>query len=160
MKRYLIFLLIIICSCSNYEGDKDSTDYDSIVISFRGYSKEYSTKEAIYISVTDSFIIDKLNTIKNSSESILFGGRKGNEYTVDLVYTNSDTGDKLLIRIFKNIELKPTIVYGAGTLFDGSYRNDELVEYVTSIIKLDAIKKYEGSLTQKEYDEFILKDGE
>lgn len=88
----------------------------------------------------------------------MFGGRKGNEYTIDLVYTNSGSGDKLLVRIFKNIELKPTIVYGSGTIFEGSYRNEELVEYVSSIIKLDAIKQYEGDLTQKEYHNLLFGD--
>ena len=149
---------MFLCFCSNYEGSKDSITYDSIKIYYYGASKDYSTKEEIIISVTDSADIKNLNTIKNTSELILFGGRKGNDYKIDLVYTDSDTGDKLLIRILKNIGLKPTIVYGAGTLFDGSYRNDKLVEYVASVIKLDAIKKYEGSLTQKEYDEFILND--
>ena len=62
-----------------------------------------------------------------------------------------------MIRILKDLELRPAIIYGAGTIFDSSYRNKKLVDYVASIIKLDAIRKYEGSLTQREYEEHILK---
>ena len=157
MKNYFIYLLLI-CSCTAYEGSKESTTYNKIDIYFYGRSEIYYTEEAIKITVTDSTNVYRLNELKNLSKPILFGGRKGNEYTINLVFTDSDTGDELLIRILKNIGLKPTIIYGNGTIFDGSYRNDELVKYIASIIKLDAIKEYEGSLTRKGYKEFILKE--
>ena len=161
MTKILILLVIIICSCSNYEGHKDSLEYDSIKIIFSGSSEGYSTKEKIVVFINDSSDVKNLNKLKNESRSILtfFGaGTKGLVYNIDLIYTNSKTGEKLLINILKDYEMKPVIVYGTGTIFDGSYRNEELVEYLSSIIKLDAIKKYGGDLTQKEYEEFILKE--
>lgn len=155
MKRYLILFTVLICSCSSYDGSKDNLFYDKIEILFDGRSQKYDTRGEFRILITDSSTIQKLNVLKNESKPILFGGRKGNDYSIDLLYQNSSTGDKLFIRILKNIELKPTVIYGAGTIFDGSHRNESLVDYVTSIIKLDAIKKYNGELTQEKYEELI-----
>ena len=100
-----------------------------------------------------------INELKNKSKLTFFANTKGSEYVIDVIFTDNISGDQLLIRIFKSFEFSPTIVYGTGTLFDRSYRNEEFAEYVGSIVNLDAIKQYEGKLSQEYYDEFILKKG-
>ena len=158
MRRYFIFLMALLCSCSKYKGSKDSLKYDNIKIEFYGYSKDYKTKEKLIISITDSTVVKKLNNLKNISQRKWFGDTKGTEYIVRLVYTDSNTGEQLLISISKSKNSQPVIEYGSGTIFDRMYKNDEFFNYVTSIIKLENIKQYEGGLSQEEYEKLILND--
>ncbi|MBO6524841.1 MAG: hypothetical protein JJ971_13500 [Balneolaceae bacterium] len=127
-------------------------NYDKVEIYFSGYSLEYLTSEEIVISNVDSNKVEKLNELKTFRNPIWFGNKKGTDYTIDLVYINSYSGEKLLVRILKSVNSEPTIIYGTGTIFDSSYRNDSLVEYVNSIIGLETIEQYNGSLNQEEYD--------
>lgn len=129
MKGYLIFLLIFFCSCSQYKGSKDSLNYDSIKIEFDGYSEKYETKEKIIIPVIDSNYVNKLNKIKKFSERKWFANVKGTDYIIRIIYSDSKTGNQLLVRILKSINSKPSIEYGPGTIFDGTFRNDELTNY-------------------------------
>ena len=152
MKNYIVFLVILLCSCSNYKGDKDSLDYDKLVIKFDGYSERYKTSEMITVPVTNSNDVAKLNKLKNLSERKWFGNVKGTDYIIELVYFDSESGNKLLIRILKSIDSTPSIEYGSGTMFDGTYKNDELVNFVSEIINLESIGKFSGSLSQSDYD--------
>jgi hypothetical protein len=159
VKIYFFLFIVIFCSCTKYTGDKENTKYDRIEIYFDGNSKDFSISQDIRISVLDSVDIENLNELKNKSKLTFFANTKGSEYVIDVIFTDNISGDQLLIRIFKSFEFSPTIVYGTGTLFDRSYRNEEFAEYVGSIVNLDAIKQYEGKLSQEYYDEFILKKG-
>lgn len=141
MNRYLIFLLVLFFSCSKYKGGQDSLIYDVIKIEFDGYSKDYETKEKITISVTDSSEVRNLNNLKNISQRKWFTNVKGTEFIIRLVYTDSKTGEQLLVRILKSRDSTPSIEYGSGTPFDGSYENDKFFNYVASIINLKAIKQ-------------------
>ncbi|MFT4537265.1 MAG: hypothetical protein ACI9P5_004646 [Saprospiraceae bacterium] len=154
MKKYFVFLIILLCSCSKYKGNKDSLAYDNVEIIFDGYG-EYEIEGKLTVPITDSTVVEKLNDLKNKSQPKWFANIKGTEYVIRLIYTDSNTGDQLLIRILKSTNSTATIEYGAGTIFDGKYKNDKLVSYVSSIIKLEDIKQYEGGLSQKEYDKFI-----
>ncbi len=152
MKGYLIFLTaILFASCSEYKGKKDSVSYDSVEITFEGYG-DYDIDGELKISITNPSEVEELNRLKNESQRKWFGYDKGTEYVVSLVYVNTETNERLLLRILKSTDSSPTIEYGSGTLFDRSYKNDQLVSYIASLIKLDAIKKYKGSLSQEEYN--------
>jgi hypothetical protein len=155
MKRYLIFFLILFSSCSQYEGSKDSLNYDNVTVEFDGYSEQYETREKIVIPVTDSNYVKKLNKLKNSSERKWFGNVKGTDYIIRLNYTDSKTGDQLLVRILKSINSTPSIEYGPGTLLDGTFKNDELINFVSTIINLKDIEQYNGSLGQREYETIV-----
>lgn len=146
--------MVLFCSCSKYKGSEQSLKYDIIKIEFDGYSKDYETKEKITILITDSTEVRNLNNLKNTSQRKWFTNVKGTEFIIRLVYTDSGTGEQLLVRILKSIDSPPTIEYGSGTLFDGSYKNQKLFDYVTSLIKLDEIKQYKGNLSQEEYEKF------
>ncbi len=154
MNKYLsLFVLIILFSCSEYKGDKNSLDYDIVKITFKGY-KDYKTNGKLKLQVTDSSVVKKLNNLKNDSKIKWFSNLKATEYYLRLVYINSKTGERLLITISKD-DFSPTIQYGPGTIFDGKYKNNKFVNYVTKLIKLDSIKKYKGRLSQKEYRKFF-----
>ena len=144
--------MVLFCSCSKYKGSQDSLKYDIIKIEFDGYSKDYETKEKITISITDSTEVRNLNNLKNTSQRKWFANVKGTEFIIRLVYTDSKTGEQLLVRILKSIDSTPTIEYGSGTLFDGSYKNQKFFDYVASIINLEDIKQYKGNLSQEEYE--------
>ncbi|MDO5975016.1 hypothetical protein [Flavivirga jejuensis] len=154
MRRYLIFLTaMVLFSCSEYKGDKDSITYDSVQITFDGYG-DYEIDGKLKISITSPLEVKKLNHLKNQSKRKWFANLKSTEFFMRLIYTNSNTGVQLLMSISKSTDSSPTIEYGSGTIFDGKYQNDELVNYISSLIKLDAIKRYKGSLSQEEYDTF------
>ena len=155
MKRFLIFFLILFCSCSQYEGSKDSLNYDNVTIEFDGYSEKYETKEKIVIQVTDSNYVKKLNNLKNSSERKWFGNVKGTDYIIRLNFTDSITGDQLLVRILKSMNSTPSIEYGPGTILDGTFKNDKLINFVSTIINLEDIEQYDGSLGQREYETIV-----
>lgn len=152
MNKYFIFLMVLFCSCTKYKGNQDSLKYDIIKIEFDGYSKDYETKEKIAISITDSTEVRNLNNLKNTSQRKWFANVKGTEFIIRLVYTDSRTGEQLLVCILKSIDSTPTIEYGSGTLFDGSYKSDKFFNYVASIINLEDIKQYNGNLSQEEYE--------
>lgn len=154
MKRYFIFLTILLCSCSQYEGNRNSCKYDIVKIEFDGYSKDYETKEKITLLVTDSNKIRKLNDLKNGSRRKWFANVKGTDFIIRLIYTDSETGEQLLVRILKSIGSTPTIEYGSGNIFDGAYKNEEFFSYIACLIKLEEIKQYEGNLNQEEYEGF------
>jgi hypothetical protein len=155
MKRYLIVLTIIIFySCSEYKGEKDRTAYDSVEITFDGYG-DYEIDGKLKISITNPLDVKELNRLKNQSQRKWFANLKSTEFFMRLVYTNSNTGEQLLISISKSTNSSPTIEYGSGTLFDGKYKNSELVSYISSLIKSDVIKKHKGSLSQEEYSNII-----
>lgn len=151
MKKYFIFTMILLSSCSKYKGDRNSLNYNSVEIEFDGYG-EYDIERSLIIPITDSTVVNQLNDLKNTSKSKYFASIKGTEYVIILIYTDSSTGDQLLIKILKSVDSTPTIIYGRGLIFEGTYKNIELVNYIASIIKLKAIKKYKGSLSQEEYE--------
>ena len=155
-KCLVFFVAILIFSCSEYKGDKNNLDYDIVIITFDG-NTGYNTNGILKLHVTDSNTVKKLNNLKNNSRIKWFSDPHGTEYSIRLVYENSKTREKLLVRILKNPGFSPTIEYGAGTIFDRRYKNNELVSYVTKLIKLDSIKKYKGQLSQKEYEKFFEK---
>ncbi|GAA3626430.1 hypothetical protein GCM10022397_10230 [Flavivirga jejuensis] len=144
---------MVLFSCSEYKGDKDSITYDSVQITFDGYG-DYEIDGKLKISITSPLEVKKLNHLKNQSKRKWFANLKSTEFFMRLIYTNSNTGVQLLMSISKSTDSSPTIEYGSGTIFDGKYQNDELVNYISSLIKLDAIKRYKGSLSQEEYDTF------
>ena len=155
MKRYLIVLTIIIfSSCSEYKGEKDSIAYDNVEITFDGYG-DYEIDGKLKISITNILKIKELNRLKNLSQRKWFANVKGTEFLIRLVYTDSNTGEQLLVSILKSIDSTPTMEYGSGTLFDGKYKNQKFFDYVASIINLEDIKQYEGSLSQEDYVNFI-----
>jgi len=139
MKKYFILLIIILfTSCSEYKGEKDNIDYDSVEITFIGYNYEIDDK--LKISITNSSEVEKLNHLKNQSKLKWLGlPDKGTEFFIRLVYLNSNTKEKLLISISKSTDSNPTIEYGSGTLFNGKYKNEELTNYVVSLIKQSII---------------------
>ena len=154
MRKYLVFLTVtIFLSCNEYKGEKDSITYDSVYIIFAGYG-DYETDSKLKILVTSPSEVNNLNALKNQSKINWFPASKSNEFHIRLIYSDSNTGDKLLVNIQKSKYYDPKIEYGTGTIFDIKYRNDNLVDYVSSLIKLDAIKKHKGSLSQEEYDTF------
>jgi len=153
MRKYLVFLTVVIFfSCTEYKGEKDSLSYDEIEIIFDGYG-DYDTEGKLTIPITDSTEINTLNRLKNISKPHFFSN-KGRDYIIRLYFSDSKTGNKLLMTITKSNDWPINIEYGSGTIFDGNYKNDELVNYISSLIKLDAIKRYKGSLSQEEYDTF------
>lgn len=156
MKKYFIFFWVLLASCSKYKGEKDSIAYDAVEIAFDGYG-DYAIEGKLKIVVTNPEKIKELNLLKNQSQRKWFANVKGTEYVIRLIYTNSQTNEKLLLRILKSTNTSPTIEYGPGTLFDGKYKNIELVSYVADIIKLEEIKQYKGSLSQEDYEKLILK---
>ncbi len=158
MKKILLWLiLLILCSCSDYKGDKDSLEYDKVRIVFDGYG-DFETESKFTIEITDPVVIDNLNQLKTNSKINLFAELKATEYSIRLYFENSDTDEKLLMNISKSKGRTATIEYGAGTIFDGKYQNPELIQYLSQILKLDEIKAHKGKLTQAGYDNLILKD--
>tara|TARA_B110001450_G_C17532385_1_gene445167 strand:+ start:321 stop:824 length:504 start_codon:yes stop_codon:yes gene_type:complete len=154
MKRYLFFLIVIVfSSCSEYKGDKDSFDYDSVEITFDGYGN-YEIDGKLKISITKPLEVKQLNLLKNQSQRKWFANLKSTEFFMTLVYKNSNTTEQLLISISKSTDSSPTIEYGSGTLFDGKYKNNEFVSYISSLMKLDSIKNHKGSLSQEDYNKF------
>ncbi|MXV37655.1 hypothetical protein GO491_03015 [Flavobacteriaceae bacterium Ap0902] len=154
MRKYSILLTtIILFSCSEYKGEKDSLSYDEIEITFDGYG-DYDTEGKLKTTISNPVQIKKLNQLKNQSKINWLPNLKATEYVIRLIFVNNSTNEKLLLRILKSTDYHATIEYGPGTIFDGKYRNDELVNYISSLIKLDAIKRYKGSLSQEEYDTF------
>lgn len=147
--------MILVCSCSKYKGDKNSLNYDAVIIEFDGYSERYETDEMITIPVVNANYISRMNELKNLSERKWFGNVKGTDYIIRIIYTNSKTGDELLVRILKSIDSTPSIEYGSGTIFDGTFKNDKLVDLVSRIINLEGIESYNGSLNQNEYESSI-----
>lgn len=136
MKRCLLLLIIVLlfASCSDFEGEKDDIDYDNVEITFVSYNDEIDGQSKVII--TDSLAVKRLNFLKNQSTIKWLGlPDKGTEFQIKLVYSNSSTGDKLLINIAKSTDSKPTIEYGSGTLFDNKYKNDELTNYILSLLK-------------------------
>jgi hypothetical protein len=75
---------------------------------------------------------------------------------IRIIYSDSKTGDQLLVRILKSINSEPSIEFGTGTAFDGTFKNDELINFVSTLINLKGIKKYDGILGQNEYESTIL----
>jgi len=155
MFKFLVFLIVFLCSCSKYEGDRESIAYDTVTVIFDGYG-EYETEGQIVISITDSVQVKKLNKLKNLSQTKWLANVKGTEYLLRLVFKDSKTEEQLLISISKSINSVPVIEYGTGTIFDRKYKNDKLVDYIGLIIKLSDIKQHGGSLSQEEYDQFIF----
>lgn len=154
MRKYIVFLTtIILFSCSEYKGEKDSITYDSVQITFDGYG-DYEIDGKLKISITSPLEVKKLNHLKNQSKRKWFANLKSTEFFMRLIYTDSNTGAQLLMSISKSTDSSPTIEYGSGTIFDGKYKNNDLVNYISSLIKLDAIKRYKGSLSQEEYNTF------
>lgn len=147
--------MILACSCSKYKGDKDSLNYDTVIIQFDGYSERYETDEMITIPVVNANDIRRMNELKNLSERKWFGNVKGTDYIIRIIYTNTETGDELLVRILKSIDSTPSIEYGSGTIFDSAFKNDKLVDLVSRIINLEGIERYNGSLNQNEYESNI-----
>jgi hypothetical protein len=126
-----------------------------IEINFDGYSSDLETTGEIVMIVTDSVDVRNLNKLKNLSKPKLFGNVKGTDYIIRLIYKGSATDEQLHILISKSINSEPTIEYGSGTIFDRSYKNGELVDYVESLIMLKKIRDYDGNLNQVKYDAFI-----
>jgi len=111
MKRFFIFLIVLIfSSCSKYKGEKDSIAYDTIEITFDGYG-DYEVEGKLKILVTNPTKIKELNRLKNQSQRQWFANVKGPEYVVRLIYTDSQTNYKLIVRILKSTNATPTIEY-------------------------------------------------
>jgi hypothetical protein len=98
-----------------------------------------------------------MNKLKNNSKRTIFGSPKGTDYVIRIIFENSLTHKKLQIRMLKTRGQRPYIEYGNGTVFYGNHRNDSFIEYVSTLLKIDEISKYEGVLDQKEYER-ILKE--
>lgn len=153
----MVIFFFTIYSCSEFKGDKESLNYDRIEIKFIGYSEAYETAERLNLLISDLEIVKKLNSLKNNSKPAWFGS-KGSDYIINLIFYNSKNNEKLLVRILKGKYSEPIIEYGTGTMFDNSYKNEEFVEYVSNLIKLEKIKHNNGTLTQQQYDEMLLKE--
>ncbi len=151
MSKYFIFIAILFCSCSKYKGDKDSLTYDSIKIIFDGYGK-CDVDGHLKIEITDPEQVKKLNLLKNKYQTNWLPAYKPAEFSMWLVFTDSNTGEQLGISITKGGFNTATVEYGTGTIFDGKYKNQEFVDYLSSIIQLEKIREFKGALTQEVYD--------
>lgn len=158
MNKWILFLIIFLSSCSEYQGDKSSNNYDSVEIEFVGNSDEFYAKERLVLEITDSSIVSELNNLKNNSKSIWFGGFKATDYIISLIFKDTETNQKLLIRILKSTDWEPFLEYGPGTMFDTPFKNEQFVDYVTELIKLNKIKNNKGELTQEQYNKFFFND--
>ena len=77
---------MILCSCTKYTGDKESTKYDRIEIYFDGNSKDFSISQDIRISVSDSVDIENLNELNLESYQ---GGTGQSTHHMEIRYNNS-----------------------------------------------------------------------
>lgn len=152
MRNYkLILILLLIVSCSKYKGEPKSLEYDSIEIEFDGLKGDFYKKGNISLSFTDKEIVKKLNTVKNKiKKAPTFSTLKPVMYQIDLHYKNSKTNEQLLITINSNTNNEIIMVIG-----NDYFINEDIYSYISSLIKLEYIKNYNGELTQNSYEKEI-----
>jgi hypothetical protein len=152
-KFYIIFSIIFLFSCTDYNGKIESLEYDLIQIEFDGLKKEYYNKGNIDLSVIEKENVEKLNFLKTkNSEKILFPNIKPVMFQIDLNFINSNTNEKLLITINSNNNGEITTIIG-----NDYYSNSELYEYLSEFIKIEKIKNYKGKMNQSEYEKYIVR---
>lgn len=152
MKRYMILVLVLfVYSCSNkHKGDMNSLSYDSVQIVFTGGKKDFYKKGTLSLIFTEKKIVNKLNHLKNNSIRDYFTAHRPVMFEIDLFFIDSNTRKELQLTIVANTNGETIIQQGYYT----QYTNQELYNYVSSLLKLDVIKKHKGSLSQEEYDTF------
>jgi len=151
---YIIFSIIFLFSCNEYNGKIKSLEYDLIQIEFDGLKKEFYNKGNINLSITEKENVEKLNFLKTkNSEKILFPNIKPVMFQIDLNFINSNTNEKLLITINSNNNGEITTIIG-----NDYYLNSELYEYLSGLIKIEKIKNYKGKMNQSEYEKYILRE--
>ncbi len=152
-KFYIIFSIIFLFSCTDYNGKIESLEYDLIQIEFDGLKKEYFNKGNINLSVIEKENVEKLNFLKTKNyEKILFPNIKPVMFQIDLNFINSNTNEKLLITINSNNNGEITTIIG-----NDYYSNSELYEYLSEFIKIEKIKNYKGKMNQSEYEKYIVR---
>jgi hypothetical protein len=150
-KFYLIFILLILGSCSGNNGQVKSLEYDLIQIEFDGLKKDYFRKGNIHLTIKDEKNIEKLNILKTrNTKSIIFPNLKPVMFQIDLNFINTSENKKLLITINSSNNGEITNIIG-----NDYFVNNELFEYISELIKLKEIEEYQGDLNQMEYDKYI-----
>ena len=150
---YIIFSVLFMVSCTNYNGKIESLEYDLIQIEFDGLKKDFYEKGNINISIKDKETVEKLIVLKTkNSESIFFPNTRPVMFEIDLNFINSITNEKLLITIISTNSGEITIQVG-----NNYYTNPKLYEYISKLINIEKIKKYKGEINQAEYEKYILR---
>jgi len=131
-KVLLLYMILVLISCSDYKGDKKSFSYHTVEIIYDiGKGSDH-----IFL-VTNPKIVNKLNQLKNKSKKKLFlnPSIKGSKFVIKLIFNDTINNKKLLITIFKDEGMEPTVVFGEGLIFDVLYQNNELLKYTDSLIQ-------------------------
>ena len=150
---YIIFSVLFMVSCTNYNGKIESLEYDLIQIEFDGLKKDFYEKGNINLSIKDNETVEKLNVLKTkNSESIFFPNTRPVMFEIDLNYINSITNEKLLITVISNNSEEITVKIG-----NNYYTNPKLYEYISKLINIEKIKKNKGEMNQSEYEKYILR---
>jgi hypothetical protein len=145
----ILSLSVLFLSCSDNEGNRSGLLYDSVEISFKGKG-EFKIARSLQIVVTDSCVVNHLNKSKNNvSIQWFMPSLKGQEYITYVVFSDTSSGKQLFCRITKDLLLPATVEFGSGTWFDLKYRNDDFVDYVNGLIRLDSIQEYNIGNTPK-----------
>ena len=151
MKNYILFVVILLVSCSNQNTDISNVNFNFIEIEFDGLKKEFYQKGNILLNFQDKEVMSNFNTLKKSlKRAPLFPSIKPVLFQIDLRYKNSNTEDELLITV--NSDLKDNIVFMIGNDY---YISNDFFDYISKLLKIQDIRNYKGSLNQEGYNEFI-----
>ena len=140
-------------SCSEYIGEiNEDTSFEKVTITFTGGKNEFHNKGVFSIIITDNEKVKRLSQLKNKSKKDYFTAHRPVLYEIDVLFTESRNTDDFLLRL---ISTPPNNQHLVQVGYYSQYLNENLFNYVASLIKLEEIKKYEGRLSQEEYDRFI-----
>lgn len=125
--------------------------FDKVSIEFCGLANDFRNKCHLKLEYTDPSTVKKLNLLKNNSTRDYFTSHRPVLFEIDIYYFNSKTKEKLKLVLVSNMDNE--IILQSG--YYSQFKNGALFNYIASIIKLEAIKNYNGSLSQEEYDKLI-----
>lgn len=151
--KFLKYLLILgVVSCSGYSGKiSQDTSYERIKITFTGLKDEFHNKGTFSVTITDKDKVERLNRLKNKCKKDYFTAHRPVIYEIDVLFTDSKNADDFVLTLISTPAKNNLVRVG----YYAQYLNDDLFNYVASIIKLEEIRKYKGRLSQEKYETLI-----
>lgn len=148
LKALYFFFLSIFISC---EHSQDSSIL-SLEIEFDGAKEEFYKKYNLWNEVKDSLIITQLLTSFDTSKLLLVCPPiKPVMWQIDVFADYGNNKSQHLFKINSN-------TYGRLSLQKNGrcYENNQLIDIMTDIMKVEEIRKYSGVMSQSDYDKIIL----
>jgi hypothetical protein len=147
MKKIVFFLCLL--SCTSEIKEPSQKNAHNLKIEFCGLKNEYHQKCGLTKVITDSTEIRDLLVLMEESNLVNFPSYRPVAFEMELTF-NYDSDEDFSIIILSSTSGNTVLTDSQRSNF---YSNDALFSKVSNLLCLEELKKWEGDLTQREFEE-------